>query len=113
VKEAGRERSGEERARGLKGGGEGKEQKRGGKGEAGPGGERTEPAGAEQADGERDLAAGRAGQGLGDGDEFGVGLGRKPAAAFDELSVEVAKMGDGTAKREASETEKGGEDFKR
>ena len=93
--------------------GEGDEEDGGGEREAGPGGEGSEPAGAEEAEGEGDLAAGGAGERLGEGDDLGVGLGGAPAAAGDELGVEVAEVGDGTAEGEAAETQEGEEDLER
>ncbi len=93
--------------------GKGDEEDGGGEREAGPGGEGSEPAGAEEAEGEGDLAAGGSGKGLGEGDDLGVGLGGAPAAAEDELGVEVAEMGDGTAEGEAAETQEGEEDLER
>jgi len=93
--------------------GESEEQQRGGQGEAGPGSQRARPARAEQADGEDDLAAGGARQGLRDGDELGVGIRAEPAAALDKLGMKVTEMRDGASEGEATETKEGGENFER
>ena len=91
--------------------GEGKHEERRGHGEGGPRGESAGPSGAKQAEGEADLAAGGSGHGLSDGDDLGKGLFTAPAAALDELGVEVAEVGDGPSEGEQAEAQEGAEDL--
>ena len=91
--------------------GEGQHEERGGRGEGDPGGKCAGPSGAEESEGEADLAAGGAGHGLSKGDDFRKALFTAPAAALNELGVEVAEMRNGTSEREQAETQEGSEDF--
>ena len=91
--------------------GEGEHQRRRGQGEARPGGEPAEPACARQADGEADLARGRAGQELAKRDQIGERALGKPAAPRDEFAAEIADMGDRPAEGREAELEESEENF--
>ena len=73
--------------------------------------ERAEISRARQADGDRDLGAGRAGQELRQRDQIGVGLVVEPAPAHDERFVEIAEVRDRAAEAGEAETQERGEDF--
>ena len=107
VNDAGAEASGEEAVAE----GEGQHDERGRHGEGSPSGEAAEPSGAEESEGEADLTAGGAGEGLGDGDDFGKGFAAAPTAALDELGLEITEMSDGASEGKQAKTEKGEEDF--
>jgi hypothetical protein len=77
--------------------GEQHQRNRGRQGEADPCRERAEVAGARQADGNSNLAAGRPREELAKRNEIGVGLFPEPPASHDELVVKVAEMRDRTA----------------
>jgi hypothetical protein len=48
---------------------------------------------------------------LGDGDDFGESLTGAPAAALNELGVEVAEVSDGASEGKQAEAEEGAEDL--
>ena len=91
--------------------GEGEHEEGGGKGEAEPCGESSRKAAAQKTEGEADLAAGGAGEGLGEGDDFGVGFFAAPGAVVNELALEVAEVGDGAAEAGAAEAKKDWKNF--
>ena len=75
-----------------------------------PGRERARQAGAQQADRDADLAAGRAGQELAERDDIGIGCLVEPAAARDELVAEIAEMRDRAAEGGQAEPQEDEED---
>lgn len=83
----------------------------GGEGEAEEGGEATGKTAAQEAEGKAGLAACWAGDGLSEGDDLGIGFFAAPGAAVDELSLEVAEVGDGAAKAGAAEAQEDEEDL--
>src|SRR5262249_6514524 len=82
-------------------------------GEADPGRERAEIAGARQADRQSDLAARRPWQELAERNQIGIGLFIEPLPAHDELVVEVAEMRDRAAEAGEPEPQKDEQDFAR
>ena len=79
-------------------------------GETGPGGKGAEVTAALQADGEADLAAGRAGQELAEGDQIGIAALVEPLAATDELLAKVAKVRHRAAEGSQTQTQENQED---
>src|SRR5690606_2536331 len=69
------------------------------------------PPRAAQADADAELAAGRAGQELAQGDEVRIGAVVEPAPALDELRPEVAEVGRGPAEGDEAELEEGEQDL--
>lgn len=88
------------------------DQKRGrGQREGAPGRQRAQRPASQQAKRETDLARGRAGQELTEGDEIGIASFVDPPAPQHELVPEVAEMGDGSAEGSQAELEEGAKDF--
>ena len=80
---------------------------------AGPCRETAAIAGAHQADGKSDLAAGGAGQELAQPHEIGIGLLVDPAAAHDELVAEIPDVSDRSAKAGDAQPEEDEQNFER
>ena len=78
---------------------------------AGPGREPAAIAGAHQADGKSDLAAGGSRQELAQTHEIGIGLLVDPMAAYDELVAEIPDMSDRSAKAGDAELEEDEQNF--
>lgn len=89
------------------------ERRRRGQRERAPRGERAEPAGAQEPQGEADLAARGARQELAERDKVGEGRIVEPAALDDEGGSEIAEMRDGAAERGEAEPQESGEDLAR